>query len=186
MTRYNEVSQKDVEYLILLLLGGSKQKRHSVLHIEKEFFILQRASKGLLEELFRFVEYYRGPYSKEIYDAIRYPKFLDDSWTYEDPVDDLSGGYVRLTDLGIREYRRLANEIASKKNRKLSELMVAMDILHDIYDKLSPRELLYVIYTSPEYKAYTTKSIVLEKVVTGETREMLRKKLIEGIEDEPR
>jgi hypothetical protein len=181
MPSYTPENQRNIEYMILLLLGSSKEKRLSVLHIEKELFILQRASNQM-KELYLFIEHYRGPYSKEIYDAIISPMFLEDVWDYEESEDDLSGGYVELNEQGMEEFKKLLSAITSKKNEKLIEILAAMDIIHDLYDRMAPRELLYVVYTSPEYKNYIRRSIVYDEVVTDRTKELLRKRMSQTTE----
>jgi len=178
LPRYTPENQKRIENLILLLLGTSKEGRLSVLHIEKELFLLQEAASDFLTDLYYFIDHYRGPYSKEIYDAIITPMFLESCWRYESSHDNLSGGFAQLNVDGKKEFQRITKKIYSEENEKVIQLLAAMDILHDLYDGLTPRELLYIVYTSKEYKRYIKKSIVYDQVVNDRTRESLKKKML--------
>ena len=55
-----EYKQKFIEYLILLILGDFNDKL-SVLHIQKEIYLLCNFDVDL-KELFSFVKHYKGPY----------------------------------------------------------------------------------------------------------------------------
>ena len=66
---YNEEHQKQIEYLILLLLGSSKEKKLSLLHLEKEMYFLKDSAE-MLTDFFTFIKHYRGMYSKEIKDTV--------------------------------------------------------------------------------------------------------------------
>jgi len=165
-----------------MLLGTSKKRELSLLQIEKEMFLLRESAMKLIGDYYSFIAHYRGPYSKEIYESLISPLYLDDDWIYENSRDKLSGGDIRLTSEGCDNFKKLKDEIVKNKHKELIEIFAAMDILHDLYDKLTSKELLYFIYTSPEFKKYITKSIVYDEVVTEKTKESLRKKLAGGIQ----
>ena len=172
--RFTQENQEKIERLILLLLGTSKSSRLSLLHIQKELFVLQRSS-GSLADLFLFVPHYKGPFSKEISEAIVTPLCLDDLWTYSSPKDELSGGYVELNSSGRREFNRLMHRITKGDNELLISLVAGMDLVHDLLDDLPPRELLYVIYTSPEYEDFVEHSIFYYQVVNNTTKQQLER-----------
>ena len=143
-------NQKGLENLILLVLGAYN-RRISVLHLQKEVFILWRFHPSIKDYLF-FIKHYKGPFSSEIEKAIRYPMYLDDCWIYEPPLseDDLSGGYVKLTHKGNIEYKRIYDE--ALKIEKLLTLLTGIKMVRELYDQLSFEELLLLIYdTYPIY-----------------------------------
>lgn len=173
---YSEEHQKQIEYLILLLLGSSKERKLTLLHLEKEMFFLKDSTE-MLKDFFQFIKHYRGMYSKEIKDSVDNPMFLEGLWERSFVGDKLSGGYVELNDNGVEEFRQLVEKIRHRNNTQLMQILAAMQLVHDLYDKLSPKELLYFIYTSPKYKEYTEKSDVYNLVVNEKTKRALEKKI---------
>jgi hypothetical protein len=64
--------------------------------------------------------------------------------------DKLSGGYIKLTPKGKREYKRLLEKI--QKNDEMLHLLAGIKMVRELYDKLSLEELLLLIYdTYPDY-----------------------------------
>ncbi|MHA2430399.1 MAG: hypothetical protein ACXACC_05115 [Promethearchaeota archaeon] len=179
----DELTEKEIEYLLLLLLSTSKKKRLSHLHIQKEMFLLRDVTKAL-QSLFHFIKHFRGPFSKDIKEALSYPMYLDNHWIYKNSNDKLTGGYIELTKEGENEGNKLIKKILEKKNDKLNHIMAAMNLLHDLYDNLTPRELLYVIYKSPKYKDYTEKSIVYKDILESDAKERLKQKFLKNIDNE--
>lgn len=149
--RNNEIddNQKGLENLILLVLGSKKNKKISILHLEKELFLIWNFHPSIKIYL-HFIKHYRGPYSPEIPETIRDPVYLDGCWKYLPPKnsDYISGGYVKLTHFGLKEYERLYNSIKNQKDDDLSHLLTAIDIVRQLYDKLDLDELLLLIYDS--------------------------------------
>ena len=131
---------KSLENLILLVLGASNS-RTSVLHIQKEVFILWNFHPSIKDFIY-FVKHYKGPFSFEIDKIIHHPFYLDGCWVYEFPRkdDDLSGGYVILTDKGIMEYERIYKEAI--KNESLRTLLTGIKMVRELYDNLSFEELI--------------------------------------------
>jgi len=82
MQQRNTVDTKSraLEHLILLLLGA-RDKRISVLHLEKEAFFIWNFHPDI-KKFMSFISHYRGPYSEEIQQAIRNPFHLINCWTY--------------------------------------------------------------------------------------------------------
>ena len=101
-----DLKQRGLEIFILLVLGMSDRKI-SLLHLEKEVFLLWNFHKKIKSYL-RFIKHYRGPFSKEIQETIINPMYLEGYWRYIPPIssDKLSGGYVELTSKGrsIKEF----------------------------------------------------------------------------------
>ncbi len=175
----DEFTEKEIEYLLLLLLATSKLKQLSHLHIQKMMFLLRDAS-AFLQPLFHFIKYYRGPFSKDIKEALTSPMYLDNCWTFIKANDKLTGGYIKLTDQGKKRGEELVNNIRKKRDQKLNQILAAMTLLHDIYDNLSAEELLYIIYKSPKFKEFTEKSTVYDDVITEEVRKKLERKFVEN------
>lgn len=148
----NNDNQKGLENLILLVLGA-KDIKISILHLEKEVFLIWNFHPSIKVYL-NFIEHYRGPYSPEITETIREPMYLDNCWVYIPPKDKdyISGGYVKLTFKGRNEYNRILRTIKESQNDELMHLLTAINIARQLYDELSLDELLLLIYdTYPRY-----------------------------------
>jgi hypothetical protein len=161
-----DTRSRALEHLILLLLGAQDQKI-SILHLEKEAFLLWNFHPDI-KKFVRFISHYRGPYSEEIEQVIKNPFNLINCWTYIPPVryDTLSGGYVELTPQGRHEYQRLY--VASSANPQMGPILAAMKMVRELYDKLSLEELLLLIYdTYPEYRK---KSNVFDEIQKSRKR----------------
>ena len=180
---YNPENQREVEYFILLLLGTSPKGRLSVLHLEKEFFFLWNSSK-YIKPLMEFIAHYKGPYSKALAETLRSPMYLEGLWEYEEPnkQDDLSGGFIKLNEKGIQKFKEILSKISSRNDKKLVNIIAGMNLLHDLYGNLDSRELLYFVYTNPNYKKYITKSEVYDKIVTNEMNRNIAKRVHNTIE----
>ncbi|MCZ7382160.1 MAG: hypothetical protein O8C64_11410 [Candidatus Methanoperedens sp.] len=164
MDEDEDPKQKGLENLILLVIGVIDRKI-SFLHLEKEVFLLWNFHPKI-KYFLTFIKHYRGPYSKEIQEAIHDPVYLENHWIYSSPPkgDKLSGGYVELTNTGKKEYKRLAEAI--KDNDELLHLFTGIKMVRELYDKLTIKELLLLIYdTYPEYieKSNVYKDILREK-----------------------
>lgn len=178
----NELNEKEIENLILLLLVTSKKKKLSHLHIQKEMFLLRDAT-DFLKPLFHFIKHYRGPFSKDIKEALANPMFLDEYWDFIGSKDKLTGGYIKLTNKGINEGNHLVEKIKARQNQRLNQILAAMSLLHDLYDNLLPNELLYIIYKTPKYFEYTQKSIVYNEIMESNAKSSLKNKLVPLLND---
>ncbi|RLI60226.1 MAG: hypothetical protein DRO67_09290 [Candidatus Asgardarchaeum californiense] len=150
MWKNNEVDlkQKGLENFILLVLGMS-DRRLSLLHLEKEVFLLWNFHKKIKPYL-KFIKHYRGPFSKEIQETVLNPMYLEGYWNYISSRDRISGGYVQLTPKGRQEYERLVEKL--QNNDEMLHLLAGIKMVRELYDKLSLEELLLLIYdTYPEY-----------------------------------
>ncbi|MDO8872609.1 MAG: hypothetical protein Q7V05_07765 [Methanoregula sp.] len=147
----SEARQKALENFILLVLGASN-KKISLLHLEKEVFLLWNFHP-LVKDFIVFIQHYRGPYSKEIEDAIRRPFYLENCWSYSYPKnsEDISGGRVELTEKGHLQYLKIYQEVI--RNEQMLPILAGMKMVREMYDDLSIEELLLLIYdTYPEYR----------------------------------
>ncbi len=177
----SEYKQKGLENLILLVLGA-KDREISLLHLEKEVFLLWNFHPKI-KPFLNFIKHYKGPFSREIEETIKNPLYLENCWVYISPKkgDKLSGGYIRLTDEGKRKYRELVKKISQYD--EFIHLLAGIKIVRELYDKLTSEELLLLIYdTYPEYieKSKVYKDIKIKK-------ELIAKNLLKkGFIDEER
>lgn len=173
--------QRGFEKFLLLVLG-EHDITLSLLHLEKEAFLLRNFYPDL-EDYMNFLAYYRGPFSREVEETIKNPSYLDNNWVYYPPKssDKLSGGYIRLTDKGRREYKELYDKV--KDDDKLKHLLSGIRMVRKLYDNLSKEELLLLIYDT--YPDYIEKSIVYNDI--EKKKKILANKLRKrGIIDEER
>lgn len=149
------------EWLILLVLGLFPDTKMSMLHLEKEVFILWNFHP-MIKDLISFVAHYRGPYSSEIRDIIIEPMYLTDSWEYIPPKseDNLSGGFVILTSEGHEKYIKYYQALLEDED--LHSLLAGIKIVRTVYDDLSDEELLLLVYDA--YPDFRTKSEVADDI----------------------
>lgn len=150
--------QKMLEFIILLILGCSSEQKISVLHLQKEAFLIQNFHPDITKEFFNFIKHHKGPFSRDINETIRDPLFLENCWQYLKPSneDKLTGGYVSITSTGKDVYEDLLSTIKNVTDKEQKEnllhLITGIKILTDLYNKLNPEELLLLIYdTYPKY-----------------------------------
>lgn len=160
----NELKQRGLENFILLVLGVNPHRKISQLHLEKEVFLLWNFDSKYVHQYLNFIKHYMGPFSKEIQETIFNPVYLEGDWNYEPPKnkDNLSGGYVYLTEKGISDYETLIEAIKSDKNEDMMHLLAGITIVRNLYDKLTLEELLLLIYDT--YPDYTEKSRVSKSI----------------------
>ena len=147
-----EGKRRAQENLILLVLGAAPDKDLSMLHLEKEVFLLWKFHPSI-PKFIEFIAYQRGPYSEEIRDCIKDPYYLTDAWEYigRGNENGLTGGYVRLTDEGLHLYQEQFKEMLAQE--KMRSLLAGIQIVRSLYDELSAEELLLVIYDAyPEFR----------------------------------
>lgn len=161
-----DLKQKGLENFMLLVLGVCDRKI-SLLHLEKEVFLLWNFDKSIKPYL-NFIKHFRGPFSKEIQETILNPFYLEDTWIYFSPSrkDHLSGGYVELSEKGKREYRKLLDKI--RKNGEVLHLIAGIKMVRELYDKLSLEELLLLVYDT--YPEYIRKSTVYKEIENNKSQ----------------
>lgn len=157
-----EFKQKFIEYLILLILGDFNDKL-SVLHIQKEIYLLYNFDVEL-KKLFSFVKHYKGPYLDLINSCCESPFYLDGCWEYFEPNEKLSGGFLKITDKGFNAYLNFIQKIKDENNEELLHILTATSILNRLYGPLNCEELLLLIYI--EFPQYTKKSEVYSNIIS--------------------
>ena len=95
---------KALERFILLVLGAAS-RRISLLHLEKEVFLLWNFHP-YIRKYIQFVRHYRGTYSAEFRETIDHPFYLTGLWQipHRRRGDGISGGDITLPSDGRNEY----------------------------------------------------------------------------------
>jgi len=131
-----------VERYIILLLGAESNPIPSEIHIQKELFVLSKI-KPVIQNFLNFEKHYKGPYSQILQETVKEPFHYSSAYIFD-------GDKISITKDGNKVYGEILN--AYNKDPKFLELVQAMRLVRDIYDKLSPDELLFLVYaTYPEY-----------------------------------
>lgn len=164
------------EDLILLVLGSVPDKQLSLLHLEKEVFLLWKFHTSI-SKFIHFVAHIKGPYAEEISNSITEPYYRQEAWEYTKPTSqkDFTGGYVKLTESGKRDYHKLYKEMV--KQDKMRSLLAGILIVRAINDDLTPEELLFLIYDT--YPDFRTKSEVAKEIYEKKN-EIINKLLQQG------
>ena len=173
-----EYKQKFIEYLILLILGDFNEKL-SVLHIQKEIYLLCNFDVEL-KKLFSFVKHYKGPYLDLINSCCESPFYLEGCWEYFEPNEKISGGFLKITDKGLKEYLSFIQKIKDENIEELLHILTAITMLNRLYGPLNCEELLLLIYT--EFPEYTEKSEVYSNIISNKiniAKDLFDKKFID-------
>ena len=132
-----------IERYILLLLGVVDRPIPSILHLEKEIFILSNFNPKI-KEFIHFEKHYEGPYSQEIKELVECPLYFSSAW-------EIENGEIKITEKGKELFKKLVQQF--KDDPKFIRMLEAIKIIRKLYDKLSREELLLLIYiTYPEYR----------------------------------
>jgi uncharacterized protein YwgA len=166
----NDLDENEIiERYIILFLGVDKQPIPSILHLEKEIFILSNFN-NVIKNFFNFQKHYYGPFSQELKESIEEPQYFSDAWTVE-------GNKIEITEKGKQIFQKLLDEY--RGNKKFSEVLEAIKLVRRMYEKLSREELLFLVYiTYPEYRI---KSQIFDEVYTKKDKialSLLKKGLI--------
>ena len=165
-----------IERHIVLLLGVERRALPSMLHLQKEMFLLSNLKESLKEEL-NFEKHYYGPYSQVLDESIKNPLHLSNAFDFENKK-------ILLTASGQREFLKMIKEYSSEK--KFLDLISSIKLLRGLYDKLSGDELLFLIYkTYPKYTEFSKISDRLIKNVNIKNR-ILGSLLSKGVITEKR
>ena len=131
-----------LEDLIILLLGSSPNPMPSRWHLQKEMYVLARASPKL-GPLICFEPHYNGPYSHRLQEASSEPFHRAGAYRID------RAGRMRLTEEGRRIFDEKVADAGPQS--KLADLLIVAEMIRMLYDKLSVDELLFLICsTYPE------------------------------------
>jgi len=91
-----------IERYIVLLLGVVDRPLPSLLHLEKELFILSRVNRAV-RRFIKFEKHYKGPYSDVVNELVRNPLHHVDAFKIEDDR-------IFLTQKGRDLFNKLVEE----------------------------------------------------------------------------
>ena len=172
MEVYEDKEIKEVEYLILLILGKSGGKI-SILHLQKIFFFLWKFHPQV-KKLVEFVPHLKGPFSSDIEDIIKNPCYLDDCWEYIPPnktskEEKIKGGYLEITQEGKNKYNKLLIELTklAQENEEVSHIILAINLVVPLYTRLEWDELLLLLYTDENNKKFSEKSELSNSILNN-------------------
>jgi DNA-binding MarR family transcriptional regulator len=165
-----------IERYLILLLGVEDKPIPSPLHLQKELFILSKANPKI-GEFVTFEKHYYGPYSEDIDELIKNPVFHTNAYQLDRKES------IRLTPEGREIYNKLVRDYSD--NPKLKALLGMMKMIRELYDKLSKKELLFLMYIT--YEEYKQNSGMSDELLSPQKRKEIAKRLVEkGIITEER
>ncbi len=85
-----------IERYIILLLGILDQPIPTLIHLEKELFILSRVNP-IISKVLTFEKHYFGPYSDDVRELVVHPSYYSGAYEYDTKIS--------LTDIGKIEYK---------------------------------------------------------------------------------
>ena len=179
---------RDVEYLILLILGKA-DRRISILHLQKIFFTLWRFHPQV-KRLVDFVPHLRGPFSFDLDELIKNPTYATDCWEYLPPkrsseAERVKGGYLVITEKGEEIYKKIVaglNEKA-KEDEDTFALISAVDLIVPLYTRLEWDELLLLLYTDENIKEYSERSELSRDIIKN-SEKIIDRLIKKGMIDE--
>lgn len=134
-----------VERYLLLLLGADSSPIPSILHVQKELFILSKVNPTV-QNFLNFEKHYKGPYSQAIQEIIEGPLKYDNAFSIE------SNGFS-LTKKGKDFYNEILKE---NNNERFKYLLASILLIRKTYDHLAEDELLLLVYlTYPEFTEFS-------------------------------
>ena len=123
-----------------------------------------------VKKFVNFRSHYKGPYSQELQALVESPLYFTSAWEIED-------GKIRLTEKGKILFKELVKLF--ENDEKFNRNMESLRLIREIYDRLSPDELLLLIYiTYPEYGEKSKLFDRIQKRKEEIARSLLRKGLI--------
>ena len=167
---------KIAENYIILLLGVKNEPILSSWHLQKEMFMLSKASPTIAK-YFEFKQHYNGPYDQHLDEIVKEPLQYDGAW-------EIKKSQISLTYSGKRIFDTLKKENGG--NKKFVELLKTIKLVRIMYDRLSNNELLFLIYQT--YPTYAVHSNIYETLVVDKNKreELANALLRKGIVTEKR
>lgn len=162
---YAEKIVEIAERYIILLLGVIDKPIPSMIHLEKELFLLSQAN-SVVNKILEFVPHSYGPYSDIIRDLVHDSRYFT-----------IDNGKIKLTSIGKKKYLEITTKY--RNDQRFRKFLSLLKMIRRIYDKLSIDELLLLIYiTYPEYRINSVYYEELLKKKDQIAKELLRKGLI--------
>ena len=158
---------EESERYIALLLGVKDNPIPSMWHLQKEMFIASRTVPKI-NEIFGFEKHYHGPYSQTLQEVTEDPLHLDNAYKVR------RDGTISITQYGKDYFNKIVDQY--KGNERFANLLQALKLTRNVYDKLGREELLFLIYmTYPDYA--DASNIYDELVGNRENRDRLANSL---------
>jgi uncharacterized protein YwgA len=166
----NDLDENEIiERYIILFLGVDKQPIPSILHLEKEIFILSNFN-NVIKNFFNFQKHYYGPYSQELKESVEEPHYFSDAWIIE-------GNKIEITEKGKQIFQKFLDEY--RGNKRFNEVLEVIKLVRRMYEKLSMEELLLLVYVT--YPKYRIKSQIFDEIYSKKDKialSLLKKGLI--------
>src|SRR4030043_331542 len=143
MSEPNEIR----EQFVIMLLGVTNRPVPTLLHTQKEIFMLSKMQPKI-QELFHFSKHYEGPYSQLLQASVKEPIYYNNAYEF-----DLREG-LSLLSQGKNIYENINNTHVDDIN--YSKIIGSIKLIRQLFDRLTKDELLLLIYTSyPDYIEYS-------------------------------
>lgn len=157
-----------IERYVILLLGSADRPIPSPEHLQKEIFVLSKSNPKISDFIF-FDKHYKGPYSSDLNDATKDPSFYSNAYELD------RNQRLHITPKGVDIYKKLIKE--NIDNPRFKDFLSMIKMVRSLYDKLTVRELLFLIYIT--YDEYTQKSSISKELLSPQNRRKYSKKLLE-------
>jgi DNA-binding PadR family transcriptional regulator len=160
------IDQIDRRTDVVFILFHHAKSIHGVTKLQKLLFLIEEETEFFEEYkddlAFEFTAHKMGPFSKHVYEEIRFLQQLNaiETEPMEDKTegeDDLTNKIFRITPKGEKIAVELANQLEPEHKQELAELT-------EKYNDMELRELLRYVYT--EYPSFTTESEIKDEILT--------------------
>ena len=155
-----------IERHLILLLGVKKTPIPSVMHLQKEIFLLSNSKKSVADS-FNFEKHYFGPFSQVLNEALKNPAHFSEAFNFD-------GDEISLTKNGGKEFLNMIKRFSKERDFKI--LLSSLELLRNLYDRLTRDEIMFLTYNT--YPEYTKLSQVSERLLDNE---YMRDKLSKSI-----
>lgn len=160
------IDQIDRRTDVVFILFHHAESIHGVTKLQKLLFLIEEETE-FFEEYeddleFEFKAHKMGPFSKHVYEEIRFLQQLNAIRTEpmengNEGKDDLTNKVFHITPKGKKIASELANQLEAHYNEELAELV-------EKYNDMKLRELLNYVYS--EYPSFTTESEIKDEILT--------------------
>lgn len=166
MPRIDQIDRRTDVVFILFHYAGSI---HGITKLQKLLFLVENETQFFEDHgnklAFEFTAHKMGPFSKHVYEEIRFLQQLraiETESMEEEPGDEsLANKIFHITPKGEKIASELCNQLNSEHDEELKALIKK-------YNPMELRELLRYIYT--EYPNFTTESEIMDEVFPETTQ----------------
>ncbi|QOS10421.1 uncharacterized protein HfgLR_01340 [Haloferax gibbonsii] len=164
------IDQIDRRTDVVFILFHHAESIHGITKLQKLLFLIEEET-AFFEEYkddlaFEFDAHKMGPFSKHVYEEIRFLQQLNAIKT--EPMENESEGEDQLTNKifhitpkGKKIASELASQLEPRYNEELAEVV-------ENYNDMELRELLHYVYT--EYPSFATESEIKDEILTEAIR----------------